>query len=197
MPPVLSSLPALWRRTCKRPGWAALLVVYGAPLFVFSGFGAVDVFLKLEGIPGESQDTAKHKDWIQIESFSFGMSRTATAPGQTGRVDLDAVAVHKRIDKSSPILMLKCCTGEHLPEAVLEYQKTLPTGQDVVYLKIKMSDLLVSGYSLSGGGGGGTSLPVDTLSLNFTKIEMSYIPYDESGNPLEPVTAQCDFAPAQ
>jgi type VI secretion system secreted protein Hcp len=125
------------------------------------------------------------------------MSNSATAPGQPRQLKLDSVAVRKRIDKSSPILMLKCCTGEHLPEAVFEYQKTLPTGQDAVYLKIKLSDVLVSGYSLSGGGGGGTSLPVDTLSINFTKIEMTYIPYDDAGSPLQPVTAQCDFTQNQ
>jgi type VI protein secretion system component Hcp len=60
-----------------------------------------------------------------------------------------------------------------------------------------MSDCLISSYSLSGGGGGGSSLPVDSFSLNFAKIEMSYIPYDDSGNPLQPVTAQCDFTQNQ
>jgi type VI secretion system secreted protein Hcp len=195
---VISSFPKLWQHTRKRWWWAALLAVYLMPFFVFPGFGAFDTYLKIESIPGESRDTVKHKDWIEIESFSFGMSRTASLPGgQAGMLKLDSVSVRKSIDKSSPILMLKTCIGENIPEAVLEYQKTLPTGEDAVYLKIKMSDLLVSGYSLSGGGGGGSSLPVDSLSLNFTKIEMTYIPYDDAGNPLEPVTAQCDFTQAQ
>ena len=32
---------------------------------------AVDYFLKIDGIDGESQDD-KHKDWIEVLSFSWG-----------------------------------------------------------------------------------------------------------------------------
>ncbi len=35
---------------------------------------AVDMFLKIDGIPGESTDS-KHKDWIEVLSYSFGASQ--------------------------------------------------------------------------------------------------------------------------
>lgn len=180
----------------KRWWWLVVAAVYVLPFMIFSGFGAFDVFLKIEGIPGESVD-GKHKDWIDVESFSFALKGASGGGGGTGKASFHDISLRKSIDKSSPILMLKCCTGEHFPEATLEYQKAIPpTGAQAVFLKIKMSDLLVSGYSFSGTGGGavgGTTLPVDSLSLNFTKIEMTYIPYDAAGVPGSPVTAVCDL----
>jgi len=180
----------------KRWLWLLVAVIYVTPFLLFSGFGAFDAFLKIESIPGESLD-AKHKDWIEVESFSFGLKSGATSGGGTGKASFQDISFRKNIDKASPILMLKCCTGEHIPEAILEYTKPVGANQNqVTYLTIKMDDILISSYSFngSGGGAGGTTLPVDSLSLNFTKIEMTYIPYDAAGVPGQPVTAVCDLS---
>ena len=44
----------------------------------------VDYFLKLDGIPGESVDS-KHKDEIDIMSFSFGETQTGDRIGRRRR----------------------------------------------------------------------------------------------------------------
>ena len=181
----------------KRWMWLLVAAVYAVPFMMFSGFGAFDTYLKIEGVPGESLETVKHKDWIEIDSFSFALKGAQASGGGTGKASFQDISIRKHIDKSSPLLMLKCCTGEHIPEAVLEYSKAVGAGTQAVFLKIKMSDLLISSYGFSGAGGtvaGGTTLPVDSLSLNFTKIEMTYIPYDAAGAPGQPVTAVCDLS---
>jgi type VI secretion system secreted protein Hcp len=182
-----------------RKGWMLVLVaavLYGLPLFVFNGFGAAfDAFLKIEGIKGESADT-DHKEWILIESFSWGMTQTGATSGGggggAGKVSVHDISITKSVDKSSPLLMLQCCTGQHIPEALLSYTKETPRGP-VEYLKIKLNDILVSGYKFHGGGN--DAMPVDSLSLNFTKIEMTYMQHDPDGNLVDTVTAACDFTP--
>ena len=67
---------------------------------------AFDAFLKIDGIPGESTDD-KHKDWIEVLSFEFGMDQPSSATdssaggGTTERVDVDDLAVMKHIDKAA------------------------------------------------------------------------------------------------
>jgi type VI secretion system secreted protein Hcp len=187
-----------WLRT--RRGWMLALaaaLLFGLPFFVFNGFGASDYLLEIEGIKGESSDT-KHKDTIEISSFSWGMTQTGSSAGGggAGKVSVHDISITKSVDKSSPKLMLQCCTGQHIPTAMLYYSKVLPLGARVEYLKIKLSDILVSGYNFApGGGGGGGLTPTDSISLNFTKIEMTYIVHDANGVPGEVVTASCDLNP--
>ena len=193
MSKVLSSVSYLCRVTRRRWRSVIVAVVYLVPLFLFPGFGVAEPWwMKMESIPGEATDPA-HPGWIDVDSFTFGISRQAGLPGGNASVQLTDAKVNKKVDKSSPLLMLGCCTGQHYPEAMLEYTRATGGG-DRVYLKVKMCDCVISSYALSGGGG--NSLPVDSLSLNFTKIEMTYIPYDSAGNPGAPVTAVCDIRQA-
>lgn len=75
-----------------------------------------------------------------------------------------------RVNKASPKLMLACATGEHIKEAILTCRKAGKEQQE--YLKIKFSDLLVSSYQT--GGSAGDVIPMDQISLNFSKIELEY-----------------------
>lgn len=127
----------------------------------------VDYFLKLGDIKGEASD-ASHSGWIEIQSFSWGVSQTTTtgSASQGRRSRPDDVVVKKILDKASPLLMKAIATGQHFPEVVLAVPQ--PGGSD--YFTIKLSDVMVSGYSVSGGG----DRPTESLSLNFTKIEMEY-----------------------
>ena len=73
---------------------------------------AVDMFLKLDGIKGESQDH-KHKDEIHIESFSWGMNQTGAhgvgGGGGAGKVSVHDISITKFVEKSTSALMLHCC----------------------------------------------------------------------------------------
>ncbi|HKY51360.1 MAG TPA: type VI secretion system tube protein Hcp [Candidatus Limnocylindria bacterium] len=130
---------------------------------------AVDVFLKIEGIKGESSDD-KHKDEIEIESYSWGLSQSgsfgAGGGGGAGKVQFQDLNLSKRVGTSSPELFLGCATGKHYPTAVLTARKAGEAKQD--FLVIKLNDVLVTSYQTSGASGGD---PTDSFSLNFARIE--------------------------
>ena len=99
--------------------------------------------------------------------------------GGSGKVNVQDVSFTKYIDTSSPNLMLKCCNGKHYPEATLLVRKA---GENPVeYLKIKMTDVLIS--SISTGGSGGEDRITENVSLNFAKVEVEYTPQDKAGAP--------------
>jgi type VI secretion system secreted protein Hcp len=142
---------------------------------------AVDYFLKIDGVPGESPD-ATHKDDIQVLSFSFGASQAGTMAfgggGGAGKVQMQDFHFMMNVNKASPKLFLACATGEHIKSALLTCRKAGKDQQE--YLKVKFSDLLVSSYQLNGDGQS-NHLPIDSISLNFSKIEWDYKVQNEKG----------------
>lgn len=164
---------------------------------------AFDYFLKLEGVDGESTDD-KHKDWIEIDSFSWGLGQIigedGTQPrggggggGGAGKVQIQDFNFVKKIDKSSPVLMLSCATGQHMKEGVLIGRKA--GEKPLEYLKIKLTDILISGYQT--GGSAGDVVPTDQFSLNFAKIEFSYTPQDPRGGEGKTITTTYDVKAAK
>lgn len=145
---------------------------------------AVDMFLKLDGIQGESKDH-KHKDEIQIESFSWGMTQTGTGGfgggGGAGKVQVADISVTKLVDKATPALMFACCTGKHIKEGLITVRKA--GEKPLEYLKIKLVDILVSGVQHGGHAGG--DLISENLTLNFSKFYVEYQEQkpDGSGTP--------------
>jgi type VI secretion system secreted protein Hcp len=135
---------------------------------------AVDYFLKIEGIDGESTDS-KHKGEIDLESWSWGESQTgshsAGGGGGAGKVHMQDFHFVMRMNKASPKLMLACATGEHIKKAVLTMRKAGKDQQE--YAKITMSDLLISSYQ-TGGSSKGDIIPLEQISLNYSKIEFEY-----------------------
>jgi len=133
---------------------------------------AVDYFLKLDGIQGESRDL-KHKDEIQLESFSWGAvnesAHSAGGGGGAGKVQIEGLHITKRIDKASPLLFLACAAGRHIKSAILTGRKAVKGQQE--FLVVKLNDLLVSSYHTTGGPDGD---PVDQLSFNFAKISFGF-----------------------
>jgi type VI secretion system secreted protein Hcp len=154
---------------------------------------AVDYFLKLDGVPGESGD-AKHKDEIQVLSFSFGESQAGTMAfgggGGAGKVQMQDFHFMMNVNKASPKLFLACANGEHIKSAVLTGRKAGKDQQD--YLKITFTDLLVSSFQTNGDANA-NSLPVDSVSFNFAKIEWEYKTQNVDGSLGAPVTAKYDL----
>ena len=133
---------------------------------------AVDMFLKLDGIKGESKDKG-HPDEIHIESFSWGLSQTGAhgsgGGGGAGKVSVHDISVTKFLDKASPELMLACCNGKHIKEGLITVRKA---GENPVeYLKIKLSDILISGVQSAGHG---SDLLTENVTLNFAKFHVDY-----------------------
>jgi type VI secretion system secreted protein Hcp len=135
---------------------------------------AVDYFLKVDGIEGESPD-AKHKGQIDLESWSWGATQSGThgvgGGGGAGKVSVQDFHFVMKINKASPKLMLACATGQHIKEATLTCRKA--GGKQEDFFVVKMSELLVSSYQ-TGGSGHSDILPTDQISMNFAKIEMDY-----------------------
>jgi type VI secretion system secreted protein Hcp len=141
---------------------------------------AVDFFMKIDGIKGESKDH-KFKDEIDILSWSFGASQSGTMAmgggGGAGKVNMSDFSFNKRTDAASTVLFLKCATGFHIPSATLVARKA--GGDQQEYMTVKLSDVLVSGFQSSGSDGSEGSM--DSVSLNFAKIEIEYKSQDEKG----------------
>jgi type VI secretion system secreted protein Hcp len=150
---------------------------------------ATDYFLQIAGIPGESQD-AKHKDWIDVLSWSWGESHPgapATGSGTgTGKVNFQDFAFAMRVSKASPALFLACASGKHIKEAQLVARKAGSKGAQE-YLSWTFSDVLVSSYVTSGSGG--DDIVHDAVTLNFSKAVVSYKAQKADGSLDAPVTA--------
>jgi type VI secretion system secreted protein Hcp len=135
---------------------------------------SVDYFLKIDGIEGESQDS-KHKNEIDIESWSWGETNVGDAASRggmgAGKVSMQDFHFVMRVNKSTPKLMQHCASGQHVKTATLTCRKAGKDQQE--YLKIKLEDFIVSSYQTGGSRGDGV-VPVDQVSLNFSKIEYEY-----------------------
>lgn len=142
---------------------------------------AVDMFLKLDGIKGESTDS-KHKDEIDVLAWSWGMSQTGSmhtgGGGGAGKVNVQDISFTKRMDASSPLLAARCAQGEHIKEALLTVRKAGTDQQE--YVKLTLSDCLVS--SISTGGSEGQDTLTENISLNFAKYKFEYWPQKSDGS---------------
>jgi type VI secretion system secreted protein Hcp len=133
---------------------------------------AFDAFLKIDGIDGESTDKV-HPGEIEIQSFSWGVTNTGSAiggGGGAGKASFSDLNFASSLSKASPNLMLASATGKHIASATLTCRKS--GGNGIEFLKIKLSDILVSSYQ--SGGSTGADLPEDSFGLNFTKIDFLY-----------------------
>ncbi len=140
---------------------------------------AVDMFLKLDGIKGESTDS-KHKDEINIHSFTFGVHQTgASAAGGgsgAGKAQFDDIQISKAADLASPNLMLACATGQHIKEAKITVRKA--GGQQEEFYIITLNDLIVSSMQNTGTG---SDNPTEMLTMNYSKVKFDYKPQKPDG----------------
>ena len=158
---------------------------------------AFDCFLKIEGVPGESTDD-KHKDWIEVLSFHWGVSQPSSGGRSTGgaasaeRCNHTDFSVVHTLDKASAKLFLFCCNGKHLKEATLELCRA--TGDKSKYMEYKLSDVIISSVRPGGAAQGGEALPLEEASFNYGKIELSYTLTDhKTGKPTGDVKANWDL----
>jgi type VI secretion system secreted protein Hcp len=142
---------------------------------------AVDMFLKLDGVNGESKDKT-HKQEIDVLSWSWGMSNSGSAHmgggAGSGKVNVRDISVTKYVDSSSPKIMLSCCDGKHFAKATLTVRKA-GGASPVEYVVIKMEEVLIS--SVTTGGSGGVDRLTENVSLNFAKVSLDYTPQDAKG----------------
>lgn len=134
---------------------------------------AVDMFIKIGDLKGESKDST-HKDEIDVLAWSWGLSNSGSAHtgggAGAGKANVQDLSFTKYLDKSSADLHLACCNGKHFESATLVVRKA--GEKPLEYLKITLSDLIVT--SVSTGGSGGEDRLTENVALNFAKVKLEY-----------------------
>jgi type VI secretion system secreted protein Hcp len=142
---------------------------------------AADIFAKLGDIKGESTDD-KHKDEIEVLSFSWGVSnaqvisagREGVAAGKATFQDLTIVHA---FDKASPSLLKACASGTHIKDAIITHRKVGKGQQE--YLIVKLHDVIVTSVM----HGGSTGQPIsENVTLAFAKVDLQYKPQKADGS---------------
>lgn len=117
-----------------------------------------------------------HEKWITISSLQLGVGRAITTSGggadrETSNPSFSEITLSKSTDIASADLFMQAVCGKSLGKAEIHFLQT--GGADKkqqVYLKIELTDAIVSSYSASSGG----DRPSESFSLNFTQISYQY-----------------------
>jgi type VI secretion system secreted protein Hcp len=132
----------------------------------------VDIFLKLDGVDGESQDP-DHKNEIQIQGFKISTrSPRDAATGQaTGKVRFTDLTICANVEKSTAKLFQMITKNEKIPKAVLACRKA--GKQQFEYFRVTLTDCFLSRVEVGSGGGAGDSvIPPCEFDVEFGKIEI-------------------------
>lgn len=138
---------------------------------------AVDFYLDLGDIKGESKDD-KHKDQIQVQSFSWGGAQHTTVAGAggsgAGKVSLADFSIMKNFDKASPKLLLAMCKGTHIKTGTLTAVKAGDTGD---FLKLEFGELFVTSLQVSAS----SEVPQESVSFSYNTTDLTYKAQDDTG----------------
>lgn len=155
---------------------------------------AVDMYLKLDKIEGESPDD-KHKGEIEVLSWSWGATQSGTthqgSGGGSGRVEVQDLTVTKFLDKSSPALFLHTCNGHHIPTAVLTLRKA-GGAKALEYFKVTMENVIITSYRT--GGSSSDDRVTESVTLNFGTAKVEYVPQNKDGGGLPSIQKGWDIS---
>jgi len=141
-----------------------------------NAFAAIDMFLKIDGIEGESTDEA-HRGEIDVLQWSWGLSQSSPSHGGgqgSSKVNIQEMSITKSTDTTTSDLMQSCCTGNSIGDVTLEICSSV--GAKICYFKMEMESVLISSMSI--GGNHEEEVLSETITLNFDKVEFTYIPHD-------------------
>src|SRR5690349_11611192 len=144
------------------------------------------IYMKYGTLEGEVTETA-HEKRLACDSASFGVSRSTTVEVGSGQEKrhrdqptVSDLQVSRTYDKASPLLFNESVVGK--PQKVVIHFLEPADGPDAspnVYLEYELRNCLLSSYSVGGGGGGAT----ESMSINFTAININYTAYDKEDQP--------------
>jgi len=142
---------------------------------------AVDMFLKLDGVDGESRDDS-HKKEIDVLSWSWGATQSGSGHvgggSGAGKVHVQDLSITKYVDAASHLLLLDCCNGQHIKKGTLVVRKAGATPLE--YVKLTMEEIIVT--HIGTGGSGGEDRLTETVTLNFSKFKFEYTPQKADGS---------------
>jgi type VI secretion system secreted protein Hcp len=144
---------------------------------------AIEIFLKLDGITGESEKKGA-EGWIEIFSFSNGASNHSSVAFGTGsgagKVDLSSLSLQKQLDKASPFLFLDCCKGTHIATGQMIVREATGAETTQVYFQYDLKEVFIDSISWGGAAGGGK--PSESLSLSAKSLQVTYTPQNADGS---------------
>jgi type VI secretion system secreted protein Hcp len=153
---------------------------------------AQDIFMKINGIDGESQDAA-HKGEIEVQNWGWRVSQDSTmhsgSGGGAGKATVDDLMFTHLMDRASPNLMKYCLTGKHVDQAVLTVRKA--GGNPLEYLKITMTDVIITNVQPAGSNADNGIL--EQVNLSFAKVKQEYVVQNAQGGSGGAVTAAYDI----
>jgi type VI secretion system secreted protein Hcp len=144
---------------------------------------AIDVYLYIDGIKGESNDD-RHKDWIECKSVSFGVEQPKSATASTSgghtaeRCEHRDIVISKLADLASPILLQTCSAGRTIPKAKFEFMRADAQGERVKYYEIEIENVLIGAVSPAVEEG---DILSEDVALKFSKIKWKYTQQKISG----------------
>jgi type VI secretion system secreted protein Hcp len=140
---------------------------------------AVDYFLKLDSINGESVDQ-NFKNQIGVLSFSWGGTQTTSVAGTggsgAGKVSLDEFSITKYYDAASPEIFKAMLLGSHITSGTLSAVKSGANGK--AFLTISFTELFVTSQRISAS----SEIPTETVSFSYNTIKVDYSKQNEQGN---------------
>ena len=154
------------------------------------------IYLQIDGIQGDATHEA-HKNWTDISSLSWGVQRqmntlAGAAQNREGKQpSVGQVTLTKISDRSTPKLITEAASGQVSKTAKIHLVTTGSPGD--TYLEFTLSNVLIAGYSIESGGG----RPIETITLDFTKMETRYTPADSTNTGQGPVISSYDVATAK
>jgi type VI secretion system secreted protein Hcp len=132
---------------------------------------AIELFLKLTGIDGESID-AKHKGEIDVLAWSWGLSHEVASTGgvPTGRTKIESISIQKLVDLASPLLLSASAQSKSISDGMLTARKAGKSGGE--FLLFKMTNVVVTSVSVAATEA--TDAPTESVNLSFGKLEFTY-----------------------
>ena len=130
---------------------------------------AVDYFLEVNGVPGESTD-AKQAKSIDVESVSWG----ASASGK--KVNLQDLSITKFVDLASPVLFQRLVEGTNISSAELIARRAGET--QLIFLRYCLQDVRVTSIQQAGHGGDNST---ENVTFAYGSFSMQYTSQDAKG----------------
>jgi type VI secretion system secreted protein Hcp len=154
---------------------------------------AIDMFLDLPEIPGESQKDGHEGQW-DLLSYSEGVVQQGSFDiggkgGGSGKAEFQDISLVKYVDKASPMVFQACAAGTHFSKATIYVRKA--GEKPLEYLKVELNDLIVSSVQNSGAASGDS--PMESITMNCAKITKTYVEQDATGGAGKTVTAGYDI----
>jgi type VI secretion system secreted protein Hcp len=144
---------------------------------------AIDVYLQIDGIKGESMDD-KHKDWIECKSVAFSVMQPKSATASTGgghtaeRVEMSDISITKLADLATPILLQTCAAGKTIPKAKLEFMRADGNGDRIKYFEVQLENVLIGEVQPTVSEG---AFMHENVGLKFSKVKYMYTQQKVSG----------------